>query len=887
MVKKGKRLLALLLSIVLVSSIAPMPTFAEDAETAESLFTVTSAKGVTNKEVHVEVRVSENSQIASLGIELLFDSSKLLVTDFAAEELFEKGISAINGNVSDKVIASFASMEPLTDAGTLFSVDFLVTTEEVNEILDLDINVTEITDINGNELTSSSVGGTVEVVDLLYGDLDFNNKITAVDALKILSSTTQELTLTDEEKKAGDVNGDGEVTVSDALSVLYFSAEIIDDFSIYNLETPTNLQIENLGEYEFTVTWDHIKDVLGYNVYFNGELVNIELLTDASVTIGGSNSTDSIAARIHNSIDHNTEYDIQVTAVNSLKESEKSENLTVKTKRAYSMVTFMDWDGTQIGTTVKVLYGQDAIVPNDPVREGYVFIGWDKPTTNIIEDVVITALYEVATYDYTFYDYDGNELYCQNVVHGGTVTPPANPTRTGYTFSGWYTATEGGTQVTDFSGVTAETTVYAQYTINTYMVTFSSNGGSSVSNKTAVYKTTVEQPSNPTRLGYGFGGWYKEKSCSNKWNFSTDVVTGNSTLYAKWIPVTITIDKASLSLNGKGTTGQLTATITGGTDSITWTSSNTNIATVDSNGKVTAVGHGAATIYIKGTSSERRPVCKVTVNIAKDAWVNDAAGLNLRASNTSYSASYKVIPYGAKISVYGSTTTGSDGRTDWIAASYDGYSGYVAAEYISYTEPQKQQNNNSYVSGNTTSSLDSNLTAKLEEVKKKCPNGYYWRGIKGNNLNSSATPYTSNYYGDSCCPQWQTNNGLSYFTHNGKCSADGCCGCGGYFGVSGNYSSATKWSCYGYAFSVAAYVYGKEPKYVGTKNIQAGDVVHLLTGGWGHWIFVTKVFKQNGTTYIEYTDANGFSINEVSYQLNKIKWGATMQLPSNIEIYRP
>ena len=871
-----------------------MTVQAEETKASEAVFSVTSVKGVTDKDVHVEVRVSENSQIASLGIELLFDSSKLLVVNYSAGELFEKGMSAINGNISDKVIASYVSMEPITESGTLFSVDFRVTSDNVNEEIDLEINVTEIADINGKQLSSSNTSGTVEVVDLLYGDLDFNNRITAVDALKILAATTQEIVLTDEEKKAGDVNGDGNISVSDALSILYFSAEIINDFSIYNLEAPTNLQIENLGEYEFTVTWDHIKDVLGYNVYFNGEMINSELLTDASVTIGGINGTKSIAPRIHNSIDHNTEYDIQITAVNSLKESVKSENIAVKTKRAYSLVTFKDWDGTQIGATVKVLYGQDAIVPNNPVREGYVFIGWDKPTTNIIEDVVITALYEVARYDYIFCDYDGKELYRQNVVHGGAATPPANPTRKGYTFAGWYTASEGGTKVTDFSGVTAEKKVYAQYTINTYNVKFASNGGSAVASKSATFNTTISQPTSPTRLGYGFDGWYKEQACTNKWNFASDVVTGETTLYAKWKPVTITIDKSALSLSGVNATGQLKATITGGNDTITWSSSNANIATVDSNGKVTAKGNGEATIYIKGTSSERRPVCKVKVTITRDAWINDTAGVNLRSSATAYSSSYGVIPHATKITVYGSPFTGSDGRKDWIEASYNKngvvYKGYIASEYISYTEVKKQTNN-SYSSGNI-STLNGSVASRLEEVKEKCPHNYYWRGIKGNNLNSLSKPYTSDFYGDACCPQSQAlqMTGKTYFSHSsGKCAANGCCGCGGYYGVNGNYSQATQWSCKGYAYSVAAYVYGKEPQKVNSKTVQAGDVVWIPSvTEWGHWIFVTKVYTANGKTMIEYTDANGFDDNGVSYQLNKIKWGATMVLPTNIKgIYRP
>jgi uncharacterized repeat protein (TIGR02543 family) len=39
-----------------------------------------------------------------------------------------------------------------------------------------------------------------------------------------------------------------------------------------------------------------------------------------------------------------------------------------------------------------------------------------------------------------------------------------------------------------------------------------------------------------TKTGHAFGGWYKEEGLTNQWNFSTDTVTGDITLYARWIP---------------------------------------------------------------------------------------------------------------------------------------------------------------------------------------------------------------------------------------------------------------------------------------------------------------------------------------------------------------
>ena len=67
-----------------------------------------------------------------------------------------------------------------------------------------------------------------------------------------------------------------------------------------------------------------------------------------------------------------------------------------------------------------------------------------------------------------------------------------------------------------------------------YTVTFNSKGGSSVINQTIERGSLVNEPANPTRSGYNFGGWYKEEACINQWNFTSDTVTGDITLYASW-----------------------------------------------------------------------------------------------------------------------------------------------------------------------------------------------------------------------------------------------------------------------------------------------------------------------------------------------------------------
>lgn len=68
-----------------------------------------------------------------------------------------------------------------------------------------------------------------------------------------------------------------------------------------------------------------------------------------------------------------------------------------------------------------------------------------------------------------------------------------------------------------------------------FTVTFNSNGGSAVTAQTVEQGGKATEPSPaPTKASKTFGGWYKEAALTNAWNFSTDTVSADITLYAKW-----------------------------------------------------------------------------------------------------------------------------------------------------------------------------------------------------------------------------------------------------------------------------------------------------------------------------------------------------------------
>ncbi len=147
-------------------------------------------------------------------------------------------------------------------------------------------------------------------------------------------------------------------------------------------------------------------------------------------------------------------------------------------------------------------------------------------------------------------NYDGSTNTTQDVASGSAVEKPQPPTRDGYTFAGWYTDTDCTVEY-NFSGVvTKNITLYAKWTINTYTVTFNTDGGSAVDSQTVNYNSTATKPTAPIKEGYTFAGWYTDTECTVEYNFS-GVVTENITLYAKWIEVITDWTTLHAKLNDK------------------------------------------------------------------------------------------------------------------------------------------------------------------------------------------------------------------------------------------------------------------------------------------------------------------------------------------------
>ncbi|WFR63083.1 InlB B-repeat-containing protein [Paenibacillus amylolyticus] len=123
-------------------------------------------------------------------------------------------------------------------------------------------------------------------------------------------------------------------------------------------------------------------------------------------------------------------------------------------------------------------------------------------------------------YNVSFNSSGGTEVADVAVNHGATLSAPTAPSRTGYTFTGWYTDADR-TQLFNFAGtvITGNIQLYAGWSINQYSVSFNSGGGTAVADVPVTYGSTISAPTAPTRTGYRFTSWYSDAALTQTLRF--------------------------------------------------------------------------------------------------------------------------------------------------------------------------------------------------------------------------------------------------------------------------------------------------------------------------------------------------------------------------------
>ena len=218
-------------------------------------------------------------------------------------------------------------------------------------------------------------------------------------------------------------------------------------------------------------------------------------------------------------------------------------------------ITFDTRGGSEV-KPITIAEGATITLPRNPTKEGYIFDGWYlsdefiekfNATQTISSNITVYAKWkedgnqdEKQSYTITFDTQGGSEVKSITIAEGETITLPSNPTKEGYIFDGWYLSDEFIEKFNATQTISSNITVYAKWKEDgnqdekqSYTITFDTQGGNEIKQLVLKEGETLTLPSNPTKEGSVFDGWYLDSSYTQAFD-STKRIDSNMVLYAKW-----------------------------------------------------------------------------------------------------------------------------------------------------------------------------------------------------------------------------------------------------------------------------------------------------------------------------------------------------------------
>ena len=464
--------------------------------------------------VAVNISIANNPGFVTMGIQVAYDSNLTLLsvsdTGLVPGQMFSTEIE----NPQPLYWANPTATADCTVNGKIATLTFKVADNaeegEYHIRVSYDYDNYDIYNQSGEAVQFATVNGTLTVTDVVYGDVNGDGRVNNLDGMVLMRHLAKWPSYPASMISPGaDVNADGRINNLDGMILMrhlakwpaYATLPYSSQKGIVAVR-PDNTTFEN----EPTIVVGNAEAAPGETVRIPIELANnpgvvvmgIMVGYDENLTLLGFEDTGLLPGQLHSTVIENPQplfwgnttsgnctengviiylefkvaddaapgtysitvtydyenYDIYNYDGEPIEFAIQNGAVTVAAAQPeMHTVTFKDWDGTVLKTQ-EVQHGGDAEAPADPTRVGYTFTGWDKEFTNITADLVVTAQYEINTYTVTFKDWDGTVLKTQQVQYGGDAEAPADPTRTGYTFTGWDKA---------FTNITADLVVTAQY----------------------------------------------------------------------------------------------------------------------------------------------------------------------------------------------------------------------------------------------------------------------------------------------------------------------------------------------------------------------------------------------------------------------------------------
>ena len=190
-------------------------------------------------------------------------------------------------------------------------------------------------------------------------------------------------------------------------------------------------------------------------------------------------------------------------------------------KTAYNVEYYVD--GEKVGNTETYKVGDNVVIRDNPTKEGYTFTGWkigNEKAANFpmpSHDVTITGEFVKTDFNVT-YKVDGEQYGATETYKvGDNVVIRDNPTKEGYTFSGW-TSDDAAFNSSGFKMPARNVTITGTFVANEYNVTYKVDGAEYATDTYKVDAGVVIRDI-PTKEGYTFSGWTSEDAAFNSSGF--------------------------------------------------------------------------------------------------------------------------------------------------------------------------------------------------------------------------------------------------------------------------------------------------------------------------------------------------------------------------------
>lgn len=321
-------------------------------------------------------------------------------------------------------------------------------------------------------------------------------------------------------------------------------------------------------------------------------------------------------------------------------------SISMKNNKKYT-ITF-DTQGGNTIESIKVKVNETLVLPKNPEKEGYIFLHWvdeeDKPVSNnfkVTKDMKLIAKWAEPTQEVVTVSFNtdgGNTISSITVIKGEKITLPENPTKEGYNFKEW--VYENGEQFK------TEAIIEENITLKAIWEKVEENKKETNKNNTTSKPSEGNQNEQPT-------------TTPTPENQNVEVTD-------------ISLNKNSLGLI-IGNSDTLTANITPSNatnKSVTWSSSNSSIISVDNSGKVTAKAIGSATITAK-TANGKEAIATVT---------SDVKNITLTVGNQTISKYGTITSTNITVNIDANGYNVPDSLITWSAPDT---SGYTAPAYMS------------------------------------------------------------------------------------------------------------------------------------------------------------------------------------------------------------